>query len=236
MHYLNWSSGKDAAFALYTLQNEGIAVKKLVTTINTETERVSMHGLSKKLLIKQAEAIGIPLKLIELHGEVSMETYNDTMSKAVTQLKDGGFETSVFGDIFLEDLRAYREEQLKTLEMQAHFPLWNLNTKALAQDIIDKGFKAIVICTNNSKLPVSFCGREYDRSFLEDLPDSVDPCGEHGEFHTFIYDGPIFKHPVRFSLGDISTHTYKQSENGTDCHKEEITWDVGFSFAELIAN
>ena len=98
MHYLNWSSGKDAAFALYTLQNEGVLVKKLVTTINTATERVSMHGLSKKLLLKQAEAVGIPLKLIELHGEVSMETYNDTMSKAVTQLKDEGFETSVFGD------------------------------------------------------------------------------------------------------------------------------------------
>ena len=159
--YLNWSSGKDAALALYKLQkSKKYQVEKLVTTVNSEVDRVSMHGLRTELLVKQAESIGVPLKLIELKGTVSMEMYNAAMNEAVMQLKSEDYSHCVFGDIFLEDLKKYREEQLDKIGIEAVFPLWKNDTKELITEFIDLGFKAITVCVNAKVLDKSFCGRK----------------------------------------------------------------------------
>ncbi len=234
--YLNWSSGKDAALALYKLQNtEKYQVDKLVTTVNSEVDRVSMHGLRTELLIKQSESIGIPLQLISLKGTVSMSVYNDTMNEVVTNLKSQEYTHSVFGDIFLEDLKEYREEHLNKLGITAVFPLWKKDTKKLISEFIDLGFKAITICVNAKVLDKSFCGRLVDMEFIKSLPANVDPCGENGEFHTFVYDGPNFKEPVTFKVGDIIERKYSPSKTKDDCFKDKTrSWDTGFWYCDLL--
>ena len=234
--YLNWSSGKDAALALYRLQNsKEYTIEKLVTTLNSEVDRVSMHGLRKELLIQQAQSLGIPLQLIELDGTVSMEEYNAVMKKSVSQLVTEGFTHSVFGDIFLEDLKKYREEQLKTVGITAVFPLWKNDTKELILEFIKLGFKAITVCVNAKVLDKSFCGREIDLEFIKSLPLGVDPCGENGEFHTFVYDGPNFKAPVKFEVGEIIERKYSPSKSDKDCFKDKPqSWDTAFWYCDLI--
>lgn len=235
--YLNWSSGKDAAFALYKiLQEKEYKIEKLVTTVNTETDRVSMHGLPVSLLQQQAGSIGIPLHRIEFHGNIGMQTYNQIMELETKKLLDEGLTYSVFGDIFLEDLKEYREKHLAEVGIKAVFPLWKLDTRELLQDFIRSGFKAIVICVNAEKLDRSFCGRIIDLNFLNDLPDNVDPCGENGEFHTFVFDGPIFKKPVKFEKSEIVEKTYKPLENKEDnCFSDKKeNWDNRFYYCDLI--
>ncbi|MCM4161194.1 diphthine--ammonia ligase [Antarcticibacterium flavum] len=235
--YLNWSSGKDAAFALYTLQkNQAVKVEKLVTTINREIGRISMHGVRQQLLEMQARSIGLPLHQIFLKGNVSMSTYNQTMQEQVKLLKKEGFTHSVFGDIFLEDLKVYREEQLEKEDITAVFPLWKRDTRQLMQDFLDAGFKAITVCVNAKYLDESFCGRIIDREFIDSLPEGVDPCGENGEFHTFVYDGPIFKEPVKFEIGEKVQRTYQSSEKEDDnCFADkEKSWDTRFWYSDLI--
>lgn len=201
--YFNWSTGKDSALALhYLLQDERYAVGQLVTTINKHHDRVTMHGLRRSLLLDQMSALGIPHRTIELPEQPDMETYNILMADATSALKSEGFSHAAFGDIFLEDLRAYRERQLAQFQVEAVFPLWQKDTLQLLQEFIDLGFKAIVVCVDASKLDASFAGRFLDESFLKDLPAHVDPCGENGEFHTFCFEGPIFKHAVPFEVGE----------------------------------
>lgn len=225
--FLNWSSGKDAAYALYLLQQQKeYAVEKLVCTVNSEVERVSMHDLRKELLFQQAQKIGIPLQLIELNGNVSLETYNKIMRQEMEKLKKESFTHSIFGDIFLEDLRQYREQQLQKVDLQAVFPLWQKDTKKLMQDFLKADFKAITVSVNAAVLDESFCGRIIDEDFLVDLPASVDPCGENGEFHSFVFDGPIFKAPVHIRKGEIVSRTYKLSE--------EESWDNRFWYCDLL--
>ena len=167
--FLNWSSGKDAAYTLQLLNTlEEYNVEALVTTVNSENNRVSMHGLRAEFLELQAEALGLKLKTIALHGQVSMESYNKTMQDAVSALKTSGFTHSVFGDIFLEDLKSYRETQLQDVGICAVFPLWKKSTTQLSKEIIASGVKAIVVCVNANVLDKSFCGREYNEQFLED--------------------------------------------------------------------
>jgi uncharacterized protein (TIGR00290 family) len=234
--YLNWSSGKDAAMSLYKIQNSSeYTVEKLVTTINSEVDRVSMHGLRTELLTQQADSLGIPLKLIKLHGTVSMAEYNSVTSKAVNKLVSKGYTHSIFGDISLEDLRQYREEQLIPLEITPVFPLWKMDTKELILEFIEKGFKAITVCVNSKVLDESFCGREIDLEFIESLPSNVDPCGENGEFHTFVFDGPNFKKPVKFEVGEITERKYTASKTDKDCFKDEPqSWDTAFWYCDLI--
>ena len=234
--YINCSSGKDAALSLYLLQNvKDYKIEKLVTTINSEVDRVSMHGLRKELLLQQVESIGIPLKLIELSGTVSMEEYNSVMTAAVTQLKSEGYTHSIFGDIFLEDLRKYRKDQLNEIRIESVFPLWKKNTKELILEFIDLGFKAITVCVNAKVLDKSFCGREVDLEFIKSLPTNVDPCGEQGEFHTFVYDGPNFKDPVKFDIGEIIERKYTASRKDKDCFKDKPqSWDTAFWYCVLI--
>ncbi|MEX2336475.1 MAG: diphthine--ammonia ligase [Fulvivirga sp.] len=235
--YINWSSGKDAAFALYKVQKEDeFDVQKLVSTVNTETNRVSMHGLRVELMQQQANAIGIPLQLIQLDGNVSMQTYNELMGIETKKLLDEGFNYSIFGDIFLEDLREYRERQLGEKGIKAVFPLWKKDTLQMMQEFLKAGFKAIVVCVNASKLDKSFCGRLLDESFLKDLPSDVDPCGENGEFHTFVYDGPIFSKPVNFEIGDVVEKNYTPSgDKDDDCFSDEKeSWDTRFFYCDLL--
>ncbi|EIJ39465.1 PP-loop superfamily ATP-utilizing enzyme [Galbibacter orientalis DSM 19592] len=235
--YFNWSTGKDSALALYkTLQNPLFDIAALVTTVNSDMERVSMHGLRNELLLKQAKSIEIPLKIISLSGNVSMATYDETMKTAMNELKSEGFTHTVFGDIFLEDLKQYREQKLNEVGIQAEFPLWKENTKNLLEEFISLGFKAITVCVNAKLLDESFVGRIIDKQFLEDLPRGVDPCGENGEFHTFVFDGPIFKTPVDFKIGEKVLRSYQSTEDEEDqCFQtdDKLKWDTSFWYCDL---
>lgn len=235
--YLNWSSGKDATLALHQLSKLGdFSVEKLVTTLNTDFNRISMHGVRKELLQQQAENLQIPLHIIPLNGEVSLESYNETMQKHTSKLKSEGFELSIFGDIFLEDLKTYREKELEKIGIKAVFPLWKKNTLKLANEFLDLGYKAIVVCTSAKQLDESFCGRVFDKNFLSDLPENVDPCGENGEFHTFVFDGPLFKKPIDFEIGEKVLRDFspsKKEEN--DCFSKPQNWEHKFWFTDLIA-
>ncbi len=227
----NWSSGKDSALALYqTLQENRYEVAVLLTSINQEFQRISMHGVSVSLLEKQAESLGIPLIKMELPKEPSMEEYRQMMSKTMTDVQAKGITHSIFGDIFLEDLRKYREDQLKAVGMEAVFPLWKRKTSQLIQEFLALGFKTIVTCVNGSYLDKSFAGRIIDQKFIDDLPENVDPCGENGEFHTFTFDGPIFKKPVQFEIGETVKKTYPKPKTSP----EEEDGEYIFWFSDLI--
>ncbi|KFF25070.1 Dph6-related ATP pyrophosphatase [Chryseobacterium vrystaatense] len=205
----NWSSGKDSALALYkTLQENQIEITTLLTSINHEFQRISMHGVHVSLLEKQAESLGLPLIKMELPKEPSMEEYKDIMNKTMSGIQSMGITHSVFGDIFLEDLRKYREDQLSSVGMKAVFPLWKQNTSDLIHEFLDLGFKTIVTCVNGNYLDKSFAGRVIDKDFIRDLPENVDPCGENGEFHTFTFDGPLFKNSIQFEIGETVKKTY----------------------------
>ncbi|MGB2170872.1 MAG: ATP-binding protein [Flavobacteriaceae bacterium] len=230
--YFNWSSGKDASLALYHLQNEGkYQIDHLLTSINSHYDRVSMHGLRRELLEAQADAIDLRLTTIELPKEPTMDQYNQLMRKAVNQFKTDGYTSCGFGDIFLEDLRKYREEQLKPLGISAHFPLWKKDTKQLISEFISLGFKAIVVCVKAESLDETFVGRDIDADFIDDLPPNVDPCGENGEFHTFCYEGPIFKTPIQFTIGEKVYKEYKAPKGN---HADQDKKTMGFWFCDLL--
>ncbi|MGI0106338.1 ATP-binding protein [Salinimicrobium sp. WS361] len=236
--FINWSSGKDAAFALYlTQQEKEYSVEKLLTTVNSEVDRISMHGLRSDLLLKQVQSIGIPLEVLPLAGNVSMKTYNQIMEEEMMKLKNAGFNYSIFGDIFLEDLKQYREQQLQKVDIEGVFPLWKKDTSALMKEILAAGFKAITVSVNAKVLDRSFCGRIVDESFLADLPSGVDPAGENGEFHTFVFDGPIFSKPVTFQKGQIVEKFFTSAgDEEDDCFKEKKeTWDTKFYYCDLIS-
>lgn len=222
----NWSSGKDSALALYKiLQDDEYEVETLLTSINKEFQRISMHGVHVLLLERQASHLGIPLTKMELPKEPSMEEYQRIMNATMNEIQAQGITHSIFGDIFLEDLRQYREKQLNTIGIQAVFPLWKQNTSDLIREFLKLGFKTIVTCVNGMYLDKSFAGRVIDQQFLDDLPKNVDPCGENGEFHTFTFDGPIFKNPVQFEIGETVKKTYpKPKSNPEDRDEEYVFW------------
>ena len=201
--YFNWSTGKDSALALYyILQDANYSIDVLVTTVNSHYNRVSMHGLHTNLLQLQTKAIGIPLQTIELPEQPSMTVYEDIMKTALQRLNAEHYTHCVFGDIFLEDLKHYREQNLSKQNIQAIFPLWKKDTKALINTFLDLGFKAVIVCASATYFNEDFVGKTITKALIEALPEDVDPCGENGEFHTFCYDGPIFKHPVPFTIGE----------------------------------
>ncbi|MCV6630910.1 MAG: diphthine--ammonia ligase [Flavobacteriaceae bacterium] len=238
-YFLNWSSGKDATMALYhCLNKSNKSIDLLLTTVNEAYERVSMHGLRQILLHDQIEALGMPSKQIAIPKVVDMNAYDAIMREELIALKKAGYSTSVFGDIFLEDLRTYRETKLEEVGMDSYFPLWKKDTKEQVQEFIDLGFKAITVCVDANKLDASFVGRELDASFLNDLPAGVDPCGENGEFHTFVFDGPIFKRPVAFEIGEIVKRSYALKEEETDnCFQKTNSQPVdnAFWYADLVS-
>jgi uncharacterized protein (TIGR00290 family) len=217
--FFSWSGGKDSALAYYYAgQGKNLEIKHLLTTISKEYQRISMHGVRKELLEAQAESIGAKLTVVELSESAGMDAYNALMKENMDRFKKMGMTTVVFGDIFLEDLRAYREKQIKKADLKAAFPLWKKDTIKVAAEFISLGFKATITCIDESKLDTSFVGREYNHEFLHDLPDGVDPCGENGEFHSFVHDGPIFSTPVKFEKGRKICREYPK----TDKKEEEI--------------
>lgn len=201
---LSWSGGKDSALALWVLARErGVVPRALITTVTEVYDRISMHGVRRSLLALQARATGVPLVEVEIPVACSNAVYEKRMTEALASepLRDVG--AVAFGDLFLEDIRAYREGRLAIVAKQACFPLWHRDTADLAREFIAIGFEAIVACVDPRKLDGSFAGRRFDDQLLDDLPAGVDPCGENGEFHTFVYAGPIFQAPIGVEVGAI---------------------------------
>ncbi len=200
---LCFSGGKDSAMALQEIRRRGeYRVAELVTTVTDAYDRVSMHGVRRTLLRRQAESLGLPVTEIVVPPESSNAVYEREMGKAFSNIRDKGISQIAFGDIFLEDLRDYRERQLAASGLTCLFPLWKKPTRSLARTFIDEGFRAVTVCVYSEVLDESFAGRLFDAAFLNDLPSSVDPCGENGEFHTFVFDGPIFSRPIEFAHGE----------------------------------
>ncbi len=201
--WMSWSSGKDSAYALWTLQRTPSAdVVGLLTTLNEDRGRVAMHATRQSLLNRQAEALGIPVIAIDLPENCPNEIYEARMQGALDRANDAKIDHIAFGDLFLEDIRAYRESMLAGQRITPLFPIWGIPTDVLAARMIDNGFQAYITCIDPKKLPASFAGRRYDQAFLDDLPDGVGPCGENGEFHTFVFDGPNFSEPIDCRVGD----------------------------------
>ena len=190
--------------ALYELGNAGGSeVLALLTTVTEGYERISMHGVRDVLLDKQAEALGIELCKVRIPQDSSMEEYETRMQEALEHYQALGASSVVFGDVFLEDLRKDREDKLAQIGMTASFPIWRRDTAELARAFIDVGFQAVITCVDTQMLDGEFAGRTYDRQLLRDLPDGVDPCGENGEFHSFVHDGPVFRQPVDHRIGEV---------------------------------
>jgi uncharacterized protein (TIGR00290 family) len=201
---LCWSSGKDSAWTLHVLrQRQEVEVVGLLTTINSAHARVSMHAVRMALLEAQAEAVGLPLWKVPIPSPCSNRDYEEAMSEAVRNALVAGITMMAFGDLFLEDVRRYREAHLAGTGMAPLFPIWGLPTDDLAREMVEVGLRARVTCVDPRQLPPSFAGRDFDAAFLSELPEHVDPCGERGEFHTFAYDGPMFHRPVSVRSGDI---------------------------------
>jgi len=201
---LSWSGGKDAALALHQLHTwENFVVAALLTTVTQDYDRISMHGVQRVLLELQAEALGLPLEIVFISKTASDEEYGRAMRQTLEKCLADGVSSVAFGDIFLEDVRKYREANPAKIGMEALFPLWKRDTTELAHAFLDLGFEAVVTCVDSTMLDGSFAGRNYDERFLSDLPPDVDPCGENGEFHTFVHAGPILRNRVAHEKGEV---------------------------------
>ncbi len=236
--FISWSTGKDAGVALLKLQQNHSLPGLLITNINKNKNRVSMHGVRKELLELQAQKLGIPLHIIPLDENISMEDYIRITNKHFQDLYKEGFDTGYFGDIFLEDLKEFRIKEMKRAHIEAKFPIWGQDTKKLAREIIDMGIKAVITAVSAHKLNEDFVGREFDRDFLEDLPQEVDWCGENGEFHTFVYDHPLFSSSIEIEKGEkiyksFKPCTKKDKENFGDKTEKAKEWDTGFWYIDI---
>ena len=213
---LSWSSGKDSAWTLDVLRRDGAPVGGLLTTINQAFDRVAMHAVRRTLLERQAAAAGLPLWTVPLPWPCSNAEYERIMSDVCRQAVAQGYDTVAFGDLFLQEVREYRERTLQGTGLQPMFPIWGVPTDALAAEMIAAGVKAKITCVDPKILPASLAGSDYNDAFLKALPPGTDPCGENGEFHSFVYDGPMFRQPVPVSVGEVVERD-------------------GFVFADLIA-
>ncbi len=202
--FLSWSGGKDSSLALYEVRKAGIhRVSALLTTVTEDYDRISMHGVRRALLEQQAASLGIPLRKILIPKDCSNTIYESRMQALLEQGLREGIDTVAFGDIFLEDLKLYREKNLARIGMKGLFPIWKRDSAELARTFVDLGFKAVLVCVDTAKLDASFAGRSFDHDLLRDLPPSVDPCGENGEFHSFAWDGPIFQRAIPHMRGEV---------------------------------
>jgi uncharacterized protein (TIGR00290 family) len=232
----NWSGGKDSSLALYhCLQNPELDIKYLVTTINDAANRISMHGVRTELLIKQAESIGIPLYQIRLPEMPSMKEYDDTMRLHLAKFKSEGITHAIFGDIFLEDLKKYRDERLDEIGMTGIYPLWKRDTYELINEFLTLGFGTVIACTQERL--EKFAGKEITKELIAELPDDVDVCGENGEFHTFVFKGPIFSKPINYKTGELVFKEY-QSPKSTDdsCTTNNDQKISGFWYCDLLSD
>jgi uncharacterized protein (TIGR00290 family) len=230
--FMNWSGGKDSALALYKVKQQGINVEALVTSMNSVTNRVLMHGVRRELLEHQAAALDLQLLTVELAEMPGIKPYENAMHKMHRELKKNEFTHALFGDIFLEDLKHYREALLAKDDLQCVFPLWKMDGAELMKEFFSLGFKAIVICIDNSVLDKSFCGRMLDESFLADLPPCVDICGENGEYHSFVFDGPIFSSALNIQKGELIFKEFP-SPKKDDCFTTPKQ-SAGFWFCDVL--
>ncbi len=202
-HALSWSGGKDSALTLWTLRSEGMEPEALITTVTDVHDRISMHGVRRELLVSQSDAVGIPLVEVRIPPACVNEVYEAQMAQAFASQPLSGVEAVAFGDLFLEDVRAYREARLTAAGKCGLFPLWRRDTSVLAREFIAAGFQAFIVSLDPRALDASFAGRPYNEQLLADLPETVDPCGENGEFHTFVHAGPIFTEPIACETGEV---------------------------------
>ncbi|HEX8659233.1 MAG TPA: diphthine--ammonia ligase [Hymenobacter sp.] len=237
----NWSGGKDSALALYkALQSGQYDVQTLLTTISEPDQRISMHGVRVNLLDQQAASLGLPCRKLYLPEMPAMAAYEQLMTATLQELQSQGITAALFGDIFLDDLRRYRENQLAPFNVQAVFPLWGVSTTALIREFLGLGFKTITTCVNATYLDQRFVGRIVDEKFLRDLPANVDPCGENGEFHTFVFDGPLFREPVAFEKGEIVFRSYAPASKADSARTDQAgpaqpsPFDTGFWYCDLL--
>jgi uncharacterized protein (TIGR00290 family) len=232
----NWSGGKDSALSLYhCLNDKDIEIRYLLTTLSEKYKRISMHGVRKELLQLQAKNMGIEMKEVYLPESASLDIYDDIMKKAFDGFKKEGIEYSIFGDIFLEDLKKYREDRLAEVRMKGMFPLWKRSSTEILKEFIDLGFKTVVVCVNDKYLDKSYAGRVLDKYFLKDLPENVDPCGENGEFHTFVFEGPIFKKKIDYELGDLVRREYKaKTVNLDESDDDKKKQDAVFWYRDIL--
>jgi uncharacterized protein (TIGR00290 family) len=231
--FLNWSGGKDSAYCLYQAGKQGLDIGALLTSFHSSTGRVSMHGVRPELIERQATSLSIPLFNMAPEKE-GLAAYEQTIHASNEKMKAEGFTHAVFGDLYLEDLRAYRQQLYAKDNIETLFPIWQSDTKKLLQEFIDLGFKAVVICVDAAVLPQSFCGRLIDENFLKDLPASVDPCGERGEYHSFVFDGPNFQTPVHFTKGEQVYREYPAPKRKEDeCFTAPLP-PAGFWFCDLL--
>lgn len=198
-----WSSGKDSAFALHVLREQGVAVVGLLTTVNDAFERVAMHAVRLELLRAQADAVGLPLVEVRIPSPCPNEVYETAMAGALAAARERGVSAVAFGDLHLEDVRRYREERMAGSGLVPLFPLWGRPTRALAEEMIAAGQKAVLTCVDPRAVPRELAGRAFDRALLGELPAGADPCGENGEFHSFAWDGPAFRRPVPVCVGEV---------------------------------
>jgi uncharacterized protein (TIGR00290 family) len=205
MHaWMSWSSGKDSALALHRAREVlGLDVTRLLVSLNADADRVSMHAVRSELLLLQADRLGLPLHRVALPAPCPNDVYEAAMRDAVQTARDDGVELMVFGDLFLDDVRRYREQHLAGTGISPVFPLWGEPTDRLAREMLDAGVRAVLTCVDPRVLPASFAGRAFDADLLADLPEHVDPCGERGEFHTFVWDAPGFSAPIPISVGEV---------------------------------
>ena len=203
---VSWSGGKDSALMLAELLDDAdVEVVELLTTVGAGTDRSSMHGVRRELYDRQADAIGLPIRYVEIPEEGSNAAYEERMAAVTAAYADRGVEAMAFADLYLEDVRAYREDRLGGTGITGVWPLWGRDTGEVAEAFVAAGFQAIVVCVDGDRLSPDVLGRAYDRALLDDLPDDVDPCGENGEFHTFVHGGPIFEAPVPVDTGETVT-------------------------------
>lgn len=202
---LSWSSGKDSAWTLHTLRRQGANVTGLLTTLNSTHDRVAMHAVRRELLRAQAASAGLPLLEVDLPWPCSNEIYEQRMRQACGKARALGVTHMAFGDLFLQDVRQYRVDKLKPTGLEPLFPLWGKPTAALAREMIDGGLRAVLTCVDPRQINAKFAGRQFDAKLLAELPASCDPCGENGEFHTFVYAGPMFEAPLPIQTGEIVT-------------------------------
>lgn len=203
---VSWSSGKDSAWALQVLRRSNeYEIVGLLTTINSNFDRVAMHGVRRELVEVQADAARLPLWKIPLPWPCSNQEYEAAMNSAYASATDAGVEVVAFGDLFLEDVRQYREDCMRGLDLNPVFPLWKLDTRQLVKDMWADGVRSRIVCLDPRKLPASFAGRDLNQQLLDEFPPGIDPCGENGEFHTFVYDGPMFANAIPVQSGDVVT-------------------------------
>ncbi|HPQ07611.1 MAG TPA: diphthine--ammonia ligase [Bacteroidia bacterium] len=209
---ISWSGGKDSTFALHKILKENkYQPEFLFVTINKNQQRVSMHGVRKELITRQGLSIGIHTRKLYLPENVSMEMYNKMMEAEMKLMKQRGVDRVIFGDIFLEDLKKYREEQLQKIDLKAEFPLWGKDTKELYKEFVEAGYKVKIVSVNLKRLSKDFLGKDLSLELLNEFPEEVDVCGENGEYHTFVYDGEIFNYPIEFEVGEVVEKSYQHN-------------------------